>query len=481
LGHPQTSEAEPSAGDSAASTRTGSAAPHPLAGLGRPPKATASGATPPRPRTAMDGTSPRVEAEALDAIGRNRPGELHKLIQLQPALLTSRLKTGQTLLTHAIEAGSLDSVRVVIETARLKEAEGSQRISLKSVVDMPDSEGRTPLAHAARLAKPQIAEMLLYADPGKSIPLADVNLIDHAGFTALNHAVRSRYDHASDAGQAVALAILRRPDAIPDLAGNNTARPMEGAIELGLREVVRAIVNHPNTDPNAPNAQGKPPLWQAIAQWESHPNIFGNALQWEKIVCDMMSNPRIAHTANEQGRPPLVQLCHCPYPEVLRKTLHAVLRASRANPNLDLNAADETRSTALHVLQRQAEQYQEYAPIAAMLGNEALPRELAQMRNAMSPLAQAFIPKLKQAERAAAAGRIEEFNRLAGDIMDEVEEANDNDEIQGGDYLLIMNQLGKTHRFAGMQSDQASSSSAPRPAPSPLDLRFAGMFSAANW
>ena len=429
----------------------------------------------------MEGPSPRMEAEVLDAIGKKRPGELHKLLRFQPALLTSRLKSGQTLLTHAIEADSLDSIRVIIETARLKEAEGSPRISLKSVVDMTDNEGRTPLAHAARLGKPQIAEMLLYADHGKSIPLADVNLIDHAGRTALSHAISGPYGQGFDAGQAVAMAILRRADAIPDLAGNGVARPVEAAIGLGLREVVRALVNHPNTDPNAPNARGQSPLWQAISHWETRPNIFGNAPQWEKILCDMMSNPRIAHTANGEGRPPLVQLCHGLYPEVLHRTLHAILRASRTNSNLDINAADATRSTALQVLQRRAEHYRQFAPIATMLGNEALPRELEQMRNSLSPQAQAFIPRLKQAERAAAAGRVEDFNSLAGDMMDAVEDAVDNGEIQGGDHLSIMNQLGKTYLFARMRSSQASPSSAARNAPSTVNPRLAAMFASANW
>ena len=348
----------------------------PLAGRG----ATSPGA--PRPRVAIaEMTSARAAAhdsavkEVVAAIDKGNAPRLRQLLGMLPRLLKERTAAGHTLLTHAVSTGNRDAVHVILQVAGLAQALAAQPgtdddTHFRDVVNLPDAQGRTALAHAALQGDEGIAKLFLglHAAPvsGVKAPLVDVNLPDLHGLTPLNLALRNMNGKRARGAEQVALAILERDDALPDLAPGGERTPMQLAIERASPSIVKAIALHPNADPNRLDAKGRTPLWQVLEKWADAVNYHGRSSHWESMLNDLVANPRVDPQApHPNGRTPLTHIVRLEpqagalaHPVImdlhvqwLNSTLTGVLHAARGRDDFDLRAADAHRHNAFGILE----------------------------------------------------------------------------------------------------------------------------------
>ncbi|WP_146013950.1 hypothetical protein [Trinickia dabaoshanensis] len=313
--------------------------------------------------------------EVVAAIDKGNAPRLRQLLSMLPRLLKERTAAGHTLLTHAVSTGNRDAVHVILQVAGLSQALAAQPgtdddTHFRDIVNLPDAQGRTALAHAALQGDDGIAKLFLglHAAPvsGVKAPLVDVNLPDLHGLTPLNLALRNMNGKRARGAEQVALAILERDDALPDLAPGGERTPMQLAIERASPSIVKAIALHPNADPNRLDAKGRTPLWQVLEKWADAVNYHGRSSHWESMLNELVANPRVDPQARHpNGRTPLTHIVRLEpqagalaHPVIvdlhvqwLNSTLTGVLHAARGRDDFDLRAADAHRHNAFGILE----------------------------------------------------------------------------------------------------------------------------------
>lgn len=460
------SEAQPPQPFSASSAGQSISAAHGM------PLASRGSASPsaPRPRLAIAGmTSARTAApdaaikEVVAAIDKGNAPRLRQLLSMLPRLMTERTAAGHTLLTHAVSTGNRDAVHVILQVAGMAEALAAQPgtdddTHFRHIANLPDAEGRTALAHAALQGDEGIAKLLLglHAAPvsGVKAPLFDVNLPDRNGLTPLNLALRNMNGRRARGAEHVALAILERSDALPDLAPGGERTPMQLAIERASPAIVRAIGRHPNADPNMLDAKGRTPLWQVLDKWEDAVNYHGRSSHWESMLNDLVANPRVDPQARHaSGRTLLTHIVQIhphggalAHPAIvdlhvqwLNTTLTGILHAARGREDFDLRAIDNHRHNAFGILEGMVRVMPRYRQLLDLLRAEEPQRgvigalkELDLKRAALGSAkeaapeqkarARSYIGRIDEARAAALNRDLPKAKGIAQDILESIDD-----------------------------------------------------------
>lgn len=436
------------------------------------PLATRAAASPSasRPRSAiLDMTSARAAVhdsaikEVVAAIDKGNAPRLRQLLTMLPRLLTERTAAGHTLLTHAVSTGNRDAVHVIVQAAGLAQALAAQPgtdddTHFRHIANLPDAQGRTPLAHAALQGDDAIAKLFLglHTAPASGVKahLFDVNLPDRNGLTPLNLALRNMNGRRARGAEQVALAILERDDVLPDLAPGGERTPMQLAIERASPSIVKAIGRHPNADPNRFDAKGRTPLWQVLEKWEDALNYHGRSSHWESMMNDLVSNPRVDPQARHaNGRTPLTHIVQLQpqagalahpaivdlHVEWLNSTLTGVLHAARGREDFDLRAIDDHRHNAFSILEGMVRVMPRYRQLLDLVRAEEPRRsvigalnELDRKRAALGSARQAtpeqkararsYIGRIDEARAAALDRDVPKAKAIAADILDAIDD-----------------------------------------------------------
>jgi len=452
--------------------------------------------------------------EVVAAIDKGNAPRLRQLLGMLPRLMTERTAAGHTLLTHAVSTGNRDAVHVILQAAGMAEAVASQSGTggeadfnphFTHIVNLPDAEGRTPLAHAALQGDEGIAKLLvgLHAapSPGVTAHLVDVNLPDRHGLTPLSLALRSMNGRRARGAEQAALAILSRSDALPDLAPGGERTPMQLAIERASPTIVKAIGRHPNADPNMRDAKGRTPLWQVLEKWEGAVNYHGRSSHWESMLNDLVENPRVdAQARHPNGRTLLTHIVQLEpmagalaHPAImdlhvqwLNTTLTGVLHAARSRENFDLRAVDDHRHNAFSILEGMVRVMPRYRQLLDLMRAEEPRRsvigalnELDQKRAALGSAAKAtpeqraralsYIGRIDEARAAALNRDLPKAKGIAQAVLEDIDEdvgffddgRSDTAPIRllDGDHESIARQMMQVVRIGELLAESAQGAS----------------------
>lgn len=401
--------------------------------------------------------------EVVAAIDKGNAPRLQQLLSMLPRLMTERTASGHTLLTHAVSTGNRDAVHVILHAAGMAEAVASQSETggdthFRQIVNLPDAQGRTPLAHAALQGDSGIAKLLigLHAVPSSGVKAhwVDVNLPDRDGLTPLNLALRNLSGRRAPGAEQVALAILERSDALPDLTPGGERTALQLGIERANPAIVKAIARHPNADPNMRDAKGRTPLWQIVEKWEGALNYHGRSSHWESMLNDFVANPRVDPQARHaNGRTPLTHIVQVQptagalthpaivdlHVEWLNTTLTGMLHAARGRENFDLRAVDDHRHNAFSILEGMVRIMPRYRQLLDLLRAEEPRRsvigalnELDQRRAALGTAKDAtpeqkaralgYIDRIDEARAAALNRDLPKAKSIALEILESVDD-----------------------------------------------------------
>ena len=401
--------------------------------------------------------------EVVAAIDHGNAPRLQQLLSMLPRLMTERTAAGHTLLTHAVSTGNRDAAHVILQAAGMAQAVASPSDSggethLRHVVNLPDAQGRTALAHAALRGDDGIAKLLIglrgASHSGANAPLVDVNLPDRSGLTPLSLALRNMNGKRAHGAEQVALAILERGDALPDLAPGGERTPMQLAIERASPAIVNAIGRHPHADPNMLDAKGRTPLCQVLEKWEEAVNYHGRSSHWEAMLNDLVANPRVDPQARHpNGRTLLTHLVQVQpmggalaHPAIvelhvqwLHATLTGILQAARSRGDFDLRAIDAHRHNAFGILEGMVRVIPRYRQLLDLLREEEPRRgvigalnELDQKRAALGTAKEAtpeqreralsYIDRIDEARAAALNRDLPKAKGIAQEIMESIDD-----------------------------------------------------------
>jgi len=220
-------------------------------------------------------TKAGMSLQAVEAARRGDDQTLGALVEKTPEFAAGQDEEGKTLLHHAVEAGKVSTVKVLLEKGASPRAR--------------DNDGLTPLHLAAAEGRAEIAKLLLEkgADPNAkandgSTPLhaatdhpagvpehqgcveivrmlvergADVNVAGRRGETPLHLAARHGHKEVAE----VLLAARADTNA---RAGIYQETPLHYAAAYGHKAVVEALLEH-SADINARDKHGRTPLARA--------------------------------------------------------------------------------------------------------------------------------------------------------------------------------------------------------------------------
>jgi ankyrin repeat protein len=170
--------------------------------------------------------------------------------------------------------------------------------------DIPDTDGRTPLSHAAELDLVEIIQLLLNSK-------ADINLEDKRGRTPLLWAAQTGH-------QTIVSKLLASAGVNVDYPDSDGRTPLSHAAELGPAGIVQLLLDS-NADINLKDKRGRTPLLWATQ--EGHQTLVSKLLASAGVDVD---HP------DPDGRAPLSHSA-----ELGRREIIQLLLTSRADINLE--------------------------------------------------------------------------------------------------------------------------------------------------
>ncbi|KAF4225592.1 hypothetical protein CNMCM6457_008014 [Aspergillus fumigatiaffinis] len=178
--------------------------------------------------------------------------------------------------------------------------------------DISDTDGRTPLSHAAELALGEIIQLLLNSG-------ADINLEDRCGRTPLLWATQMGHE-------TVVSKLLASVGVDVDHADPEGRAPLSHAVELGFGEIVQLLLNS-GADINLEDKHGRTPL------------LWATQKRHQIIVSELLASPGadVDHPDSE-GRTAMSYAADLGYGSIVQALVSA---------NAYVNSEDNTRRTPL--------------------------------------------------------------------------------------------------------------------------------------
>jgi ankyrin repeat protein len=187
-----------------------------------------------------------------------------------------------------------------------------KRRKIRPILDIPDSNGSTPLNLAAREGHEEIVRLFVEAG-------ANVDHADESGMTSLNWAAAEGQDGVVD--------ILLDADANTSMMGQGS-NPLHSAAFGGYISIVSALLKA-NVDIDAPDNQGQTALHRAVK------------MNQKETVKVLLNAGALVNAKDKRGRTPLRSAVRRLSVEITKMLLNA-----HADPNLPSDGG----STALHSL-----------------------------------------------------------------------------------------------------------------------------------